>query len=141
MKTKYYKNIEKCMGSNITLKANVKRHYGDMNPPNKEFAGFLTSETDVGICVEFGEIDAYGKREARFFFFDDITDIKITKPAKKLTMEEWELYCVNVLGIHLGSISVTGKGFAIKGYLLDGEMIISFDEEIDMLKVHKEAQE
>lgn len=69
---------------------------------------------------------------------DEINSLKITKKVRKLTMEEWELYCMNVLGIHLGSISVTGKGFAIKGYLLDGETIIPFDEKIDMLKVYGE---
>lgn len=72
---------------------------------------------------------------------DLIASVKITKPARKLTMEEWQLYCMNVLGINLGGVSVTRKGFAIKGWQLDGETIISFDEEIDMLKIYKEERE
>ena len=102
--------------------------------------GYISNLTgfDLRVCVynEKGEFEG----DESIFDIERVMPAIITKPARKLTMEEWELYCVNVLGIHLGSISVTGKGFAIKGYLLDGETIIPFDKEVDMLKVHKEEQ-
>lgn len=124
----------------ITWKNYIGCHVKIQTKERGEFKGLLVEVLQQAIALDVRPTKRYFVA-GEYVRKDEIISLKITKKAKNLTMEEWELYCVNVLGIHLGSVSMTRNGFSIKGYQLDGETIIPFDEEIDMLKVHKEAQE
>ena len=121
----------------INYKNYIGCHVKIQTKERGEFKGLLVEVLQQAISLDVRPTKRYFVA-GEYVRKDEINSLKITKKAKKLTMEEWELYCQNVLRIHLGSISVTDEGFAIKGYQLDGETIIPFDEKIDMLKVYGE---
>lgn len=122
----------------INYKNYIGCHVKIQTKERGEFKGLLVEVLQQAIALDVRPTKRYFVA-GEYVRKDEINSLKITKKAEDLSMKEWELYCVNILGIHLGSVSVTRNGFSIKGYQLDGETIVPFDEEIDMLKLNGEG--
>ena len=106
---------------------------------------YITKGTLVGVSDDCLDIYARGKRTTEPFITlpiakEVIVGFECTKKAKDLTLKEWELYFKNVYDSKVPLI------FRIEGcyrihFSTFGSLRFLDDDEIDMLKVYREALE